>query len=359
MAKSQSPINMLRRIELWASLTFFLILLCLSIAGACVGSEKAGAFFNSAPVIFFWILFLVLIIAGLFTFKRLLRKPGLLMIHLGCVLVLTGAMWSSDKGHLLQKKLLGIDKIPQGYIVIHEGTQKNHIEAEDPEEELGHLPFSIWLEDFWIDYYWKEGIVHVKNSEGQTWRMPARVGEELALPEPLRKIKILRTLTHLKVTDRITDRPRDRLNPALDIEIEWADGSIKSAYAFPPNMPHPMKIENFEFVYDPNEHIMPKDFYSDLVVLDYENKAQVRKVIEVNKPLHYNGYHFYQSSYGSDMRQTTRGSQRVWYTVLNVVSDSGLNVVFTGYILLCAGVFWHCWLRHISTYFTKRNTYGH
>ena len=374
MAKMQNTINKLRRLELWVCLAFFLLLSILSIFGAFLSSDLVrkwlsqeiallspdGAgkwlfadvvkrFFNSPPLVIFWLLFLSLLIAGLLTFPRLLRKPGLLMIHLGCVSVLLGAMWSSDQGHFLQGKLLGINKIPRGNLVIEEGTQ-NNIVVDDSEKEVGHLPFTVWLEDFWIVYHWDEGVLHVRQGRGQTRHLSARVGEELELPEPLGRLKILRILTNLKVADRITDRPRDRINPALEIEIEWADGSKRSAYAFPPDMPHPMRMEDFEFVYEPNEHILPKDYYSDLVVLDYVNKVQKRQVIEVNKPLHYNGYHFYQSSFGP----SSPFASRQW-TVLGVVSDSGLSVVFTGYILLGAGIFWHCWLRHISSYFRKRN----
>ena len=344
-----------RRILLWVMLAFFLALMTLSVRGAFVGSERAGVLFNSALLVIFWVLFLGLFVVGLVVFRGLVRKPGLLMIHLGCVCVLLGAMWSSEKGHFLQKKLLGIDKIPQGYLAIQEGTLNNHVEAEGTGEPLGDLPFYIYLDDFWMEYYWRPGTLHVRDSQGQSWEIPAEVGRTLELPEPMRRLRVLRTLTNLKVTDRVTDRPWDNVNPALDIEIEWADGTRKRTYVLPTDMPHPTNIEDFEFGYVPNENIMPKDYFSDLVVLDYRNNTQFSKVIEVNKPLHYKGYHFYQSSYGSEIRQTTHGSQRVWYTVLNVVSDSGLQMVFAGYILLCAGVFWHCWLRHIPAYFVKRN----
>ena len=80
-----------------------------------------------------------------------------------------------------------------------------------------------------------------------------------------------------------------------------------------------------------------KDFLSDVEVVK-DNKVVTRKNIEVNKPLHYGGYLFYQQGYDSDAGR---------YTVLGVTSDKGLGIVFLGYILLCAGVFWHFWLRHI------------
>jgi hypothetical protein len=32
-----------------------------------------------------------------------------------------------------------------------------------------------------------------------------------------------------------------------------------------------------------------------------------------------------------------------------VVSDTGLNLVYAGYLILCGGVFWHFWARPIIT----------
>ncbi len=60
--------------------------------------------------------------------------------------------------------------------------------------------------------------------------------------------------------------------------------------------------------------------------------------IEVNHPLSFGGYHFYQHSYDAEAGQ---------YTVLMVVSNTGLAVVYAGYWMLCIGVIWHLWLRHI------------
>ena len=82
---------------------------------------------------------------------------------------------------------------------------------------------------------------------------------------------------------------------------------------------------------------MVSDYISDLrVVVDGQTAAE--KSIEVNHPLKFGGYHFYQHSYDDRAGQ---------YTVLNVVSDTGLNMVYTGYIMLSAGIVWRFWLRKI------------
>jgi hypothetical protein len=82
---------------------------------------------------------------------------------------------------------------------------------------------------------------------------------------------------------------------------------------------------------------MIRDFISDLEVVK-NDKVVAQKSIEVNKPLHYDGYIFYQQDYDDEAGQ---------YSILRVTTDKGLLAVFLGYILLCTGAFWHLWLRHL------------
>jgi hypothetical protein len=79
------------------------------------------------------------------------------------------------------------------------------------------------------------------------------------------------------------------------------------------------------------------DYISELQVI--ENQRIVKeKNIEVNHPLHYGGYHFYQQDYDHEEGR---------YTVLQVTSDSGLTFVYSGYFMLCIGIFWHFWFRKL------------
>lgn len=88
---------------------------------------------------------------------------------------------------------------------------------------------------------------------------------------------------------------------------------------------------------------MPRAYKSDLVVLE-ERKAVVEKTVQVNDPLHYGGFHIYQSSYD---RQGGR------YTVLLVKSDSGLWLVYAGLFLLGVGSFWWCWVGPVRSFFKR------
>ena len=82
-----------------------------------------------------------------------------------------------------------------------------------------------------------------------------------------------------------------------------------------------------------------RQYVSDVEILK-DGRVVLARNIEVNHPLRYGGYHFYQHSYGDQSGQ---------YTVLMVVSDLGLVWVYAGYAMLCAGVLWHFWIRHLGT----------
>lgn len=76
-----------------------------------------------------------------------------------------------------------------------------------------------------------------------------------------------------------------------------------------------------------------KDYRSRLVVLEGQEPVKAA-MVAVNDPLHYGGYHIYQDSYD-------RAGQR--YVVFMVRSDSGLYLVYAGFLLLGGGVFWWGW----------------
>ncbi|MCX5683734.1 MAG: cytochrome c biogenesis protein ResB [Planctomycetota bacterium] len=73
-----------------------------------------------------------------------------------------------------------------------------------------------------------------------------------------------------------------------------------------------------------------RSFKSDVIVFE-ENRRLGAAVIEVNHPLHWGGYHFYQNSYDARNEE---------YTVLRAVSDSGLDAVYLGLAILSIGAFW-------------------
>lgn len=138
---------------MWSAFAGMMLLIALSIIGAFLGAEEAKQFFNSMPLVIYWFGLAALLIAGFVAFSRLRGSAALFMIHFGCLLVLAGSMWGSESGHRLGNRLFGTDKIANGYMLISKGAAEQYVTAEDLNQRLGKLPFSIKLKDFRIEYY--------------------------------------------------------------------------------------------------------------------------------------------------------------------------------------------------------------
>ena len=188
---------------MWVVLVVIGLLAVLSVLGAFFGAQKAKLFFNSIPLGVYWYGFAVLLVVGFVEFPRLLRKPGLFIIHAGCLLVLGGGLWGSEAGHQFQKRFLGVQKIPSGYMLIFEGSSERRIIAEDLTQELGQLSFSIKLKDFRLEYYEadKELVprLYIKTQEGQVLQLTARAGETISLGRHGGKLKVVRVFRNFKI----------------------------------------------------------------------------------------------------------------------------------------------------------------
>lgn len=338
--------NKFRRVVMWIGLALIILLVFLSIYGAFIGAERAKSFVNRLPLVVYWSAFTLLLITALAVFRRLVRVPGLLLMHAGCVFILAGSMWASESGHKLQKQLFGIDKIPAGQMRIYEGYSDNRVILED-NDQIKALPFSIALKDFQIEYY-KPEYLQIQTRDGQGWRIPIEIGTEFSLGPEFGTVKILRAFENFKITiegesRKIIDDPQPGFNPALEVQIKYPDGNVAKRYAFDP--------EHFPGHIYPGDRFLLSyrrvisDYVSRLQIIE-DNKVAAEKDIEVNHPLSFGGYHFYQQDYDRQAGQ---------YTVLMVVSNTGLAVVYAGYWMLSIGVFWHMWLRHIVTRIKSKN----
>jgi hypothetical protein len=333
--------NGLKRAVLWAALLAIVLLTLLSIYGAFLGAERAQAFFNSLPLAFYWFVLAGLLLAGIIIFRRLLAIPSLLLLHLGCILVLAGGLWGSRAGQRLQQQLLGIDRIPRGAMKMNiaEDTPVNRV-ADENGHPLGELPFSVRLKTFRLDYY-TPGFLVVQSRDGQSWKLPADVGAQIALGDR-GKATIEAVYENFKLALEngkhvAYDAPGDA-NPALRVRVEQADGTVSPGVVFTNFEPMFQKPVDLKFLYQRTQRRAVKDYVSEVEVVK-GGQVVAAKAIEVNHPLHYGGYHLYQYQIDQD--------EAGQYTVLQVVSDSGLNLVYGGYLMLVAGAFWHFWGRRV------------
>ena len=115
-------------------------------------------------------------------------------------------------------------------------------------------------------------------------------------------------------------------NPAVFIEMEGPRGKFAD-WVFAHTPPHWYPDNNFAVLYE-KSGMEIKDYKSILRVVE-NGKTMMTKTIEVNSPLKYKGFVFYQSSYDPEGER---------YTGLQVTKNPGLLVVYTGFILLCLGI---------------------
>lgn len=325
------------RAVMWVVLAMVVLLIFLSVYGAFLGPYQAKNFFNSPAISAYWLTLMALLIAAFVTFRRLIRLPGPLLTHAGCTLILAGALWGSVTGLKIHSQLFGTDKIQTGQMAILKGDVENRITLEDG-NHTKELPFYIKLTDFRIEYY-KPECLEILTAQGRS-KIPAEIGSAWSISPDSGTVTITRVFENFKISidggsKTVIDDPRPGYNPALEVRIESPDGVVTTKYVFErfPGFIHPE--DKFLLRY----HRAIRDYISDVQVIK-DGKVVAEKAIKVNHPLHFGGYHFYQRSYDTEAHR---------YTVLSVVSYTGLDLVYAGYLMLGIGVFWHFWIRHIFT----------
>ena len=437
----------LRRQFLWFGLILIIALAGFSVYGAFLGAQRAQQFFNSVPLSVYWTVFGLTLAASIFVFPRLLKFPGLLAMHVGCVLIIAGSMWGSAAGHHMQRKYLNSDRIPSGRMSIVEGFVQDKVYMEnsapvnqslssikadshsikyrydkktievtkgdeviniepiviDSEIDLGedmpkitplrlfenlrfkteggerkavdqpgggstpavevmyskdgketkkiladvnfyNLPFLIKVNDFRIEYY-DPGKITVLDEEGIIWSGKPEMGEPIELGGDFGTITPTKSFKNFIIGENgsATDRPGDTVNPAIEILVDLPGKPQQKKYAFE-KFPDFCVIDN-RYVIRYRKTI--SDYISELEVVTEDGKMLASKDIEVNKPLHYGGYHFYQSSY-----QDVGGGK--YATILSLTSDSGLYIVYAGFIAMCGGIVYHQWLRPITNKYRRK-----
>ena len=321
---------------MWAAMALIVLLFFLSVYGAFIGPARAKEFFNSAALGVYWVALGLLLVVGIVLFRRLLRVPALLLVHAGCILILAGAIWGSEAGRNLQKTLFGIDIVPTGQMQIYEGYSDNRVILED--NEIRELPFYIKLKDFRLEYY-QPGHIYIQTRQGDAaWEFPAAIGARFQLGPQFGIVEIVKVFENFKIaidgdSSAAVDEPGTGTNAALEVRIESPDGLISPRYVFERSRGH---IYPDAALYMSYERVI-RDYVSELQVIR-NGQVVARKDIEVNHPLHFGGYHFYQHSYDAQAGE---------YTVLMVGPDTGLASVYGGFLALCVGAFWHFWLRKL------------
>ena len=92
----------------------------------------------------------------------------------------------------------------------------------------------------------------------------------------------------------------------------------------------PIAIELKEFIMETYDDGKPKRFASDIQILTKTGKT-IQTTIEVNKPVEVDGWKIYQYGYDTQMGAKSQ------YSILELVSDPWLPLVYTGIYMMLAG----------------------
>jgi cytochrome c biogenesis protein ResB len=315
----------------------------LSIVGAFLGVERARLFFNSIPMMLIWLFLLGLLMIGIVCSAGIRKRPASLAMHLGCVLVLAGAMWGSQTAQHWRAVLQWSSGPTTGYLLLKSGDISDRLTDSSLIRTVGQLPFSIRLEDFRIEYYplgneaWAFGLgVAVPSSRGMDWLFqPLEWNTGVETHLPYGDIRMF-VLNH-KIQETSALVELELLHGTNSLLGKMKADVTNSFYHLPlaPLFPDVVfSNRSASLLLMRNE--APIRQYVSTVTLLKEAQEVGRREISVNHPLHYGGYHIYQHSYGKDGEL---------YTILYAVKDSGLVWVYAGFILLGLGTAVHFWSR--------------
>ncbi|HOF18355.1 MAG TPA: cytochrome c biogenesis protein ResB, partial [Phycisphaerae bacterium] len=325
--------NRLRRILQWASLGAIAALLCLCAVGAFLGSARATALFNSLPLAAGWVLLAAMFAAGVVAFRSFRRSPSMLAIHLGCLLVICGGLWGSRDAHRLRQSPR------RGQMAMLEGSSSAALLTDAPEPV--RLPFSVRLVRCWREYYpsaetrWTFFSVQADPDAEEGYRaaeFDAPDGREVPLPGTDARVQVLQ---YVLPPGGALDAHGRAAPPTVKLRL--ARGERWTVKLLVAHDECPYEQLELTDLYDdevdwlragapvlvfqrPEQQV--RDYKSDLAVLR-DGHEVARKTIEVNDPLHYDGYHFYLAELGQAHGRP--------YAVLNVVSDAGLPAVLAGF----------------------------
>jgi len=329
-----------------------------SIYGAFIGAPRAQVFFNSVPMVIFWCLLLLILVIGFFVYTSLSKHLPLMAIHAGCILVLAGGMVGSEKAHKVSDFATEISKrlisrllpsqqnndseqssqyrsFTKGSISLHQGQSSNQVTLETGTGVV-ELPFTVRLKEAFIEYYDKPAI-RFYFRDGIHFDIPAEIDEGIEFPDGRGAVQVVGAYRNFKmkqVDGRMTpyESTEPGSNPAYELTFTPAGKPLETFFVFERFPMHAMSGRSYHA-----EYMVPrvvKDYKSTLQVVD-KGELVRETTIEVNKPLYYGGYHFYQSTFAYDASGPVSG--------ISVSSARGVWAVFVGYAMIFTGLVFQFW----------------
>lgn len=275
-----------------------------------------------------------------------IRVAGSFVSHVSLLLIFAGgvvrAVWSE-----------------KGVIGFREGEVVSHVSGSD---QSMHLPFALKLDKFELEHYPTpqasgKGQMDLLFARGPGFKAELAIPVELnagdtlipdggATPEsPALRITVERILPDF-VVDTGSGEARSRSeqpnNPALQLAVTGG-GHTNRLWVFArfPDMTTPVGGQDggpvplqFRYILNPARMAAatagaPIKAYKSTVEIIEGGKSVLTNTIAVNAPLTYQGYTFYQLSYNPE---------DLSWTLLQVVRDPSVPIVYGGFLLMMIGL---------------------
>jgi cytochrome c biogenesis protein ResB len=270
------------------------------------------------------------------------RAFGSMLTHISILLILAGGVVRGIWGE-------------KGVIELREGETNAQFVTENAAKSL---PFAIHLTKFEIETYEQaNGEAKAVAQDGDSnlvvlWPeknlraiLPVKVGIDQAFDTF--KITVLKYIPDFVVdmqTHEVTSRSSEPRNPAILVAVagpsyhnhRWLFAKFPDFSIPTPDSqstgPSPLQMV-FQTSNLMSSKTMPagpiKSFKSTIDLVEGDSVVGHR-VVEVNSPFSYKGYTFYQAGYNPE---------DLSYTSLQVVKDPGVQIVYTGFVLMITGLF--------------------
>lgn len=265
------------------------------------------------------LLFVNLLLGIVIRLRESVRRPVVLLIRAGFLLVLLGAfsgrMWGS-----------------RAVAQLYEGQETD--EFKSPQGGMVSPGFALRLDRFEVERYpYGELELGIRSADNDDMILyPVRMGEWVGA-EAMR-VKPLRYLPDFKMdADRnIQSKSAEPNNPALEVEVD-AGGESERGWLFarfphlpPVGLSRTLRAGRIVFFDRGSERV--KSYRSEVTILR-EGRSLASGTAEVNRSMKFNGYRIYQSTYDPVGWQ---------WSGLEIVRDPGLPLVYLGYLCLALGI---------------------
>lgn len=228
--------------------------------------------------------------------------------------------------------LAGAPDLQRYIIPVYEGRQ-NSTAYIPQENRMIELPFSVYLDDFSIEEYSPQLVLYDPQSDRVIPGKPgstAEVGKGYRAVWPGFEVRVLEYLAHALPDSSGNPRPADPENgiPYARVRIS-ADGKSVDRWlntGSPFLRPGVVQLDRYFLVMFPGT---PKAFRSGVVLSGGQGRKTA--LLEVNKPVEYDGWKLYQMGYDE---KAGRWSQ---LSLIEAVRDPWLPVVYCGFFMIMAG----------------------